>query len=600
MEEALLELGSVLQDRQTHCLVLHGNVYDRIKFGGGEFEDAVDFLTRFEGLVNIVPVCLTFDLFSGLRVRRGDPKEIAQTMGIKEEKPKGENADLVQALKQAKGKKAGMDGNFPSDPLELFPCLDQLFEKSSKGVLLVIDYAETLFPATLENLNNQKQKVLSVCLTKWSRSQAIRKTSHLIVLVTRRVEELDQTIADRIFETHQIRFGKPTEEERTGFLTGRGVEPTISAKVGKVSAGLACKDLDKILPELTAEKDDAKALDIVFSAKRKILRDEYGDILEVMSPRCGFEGIGGLDYMVDELRSVVAAMREGRTSVVPQGILLCGPPGTGKTIIAEAIAKEAGVNFVKPLDIKSMWVGESEKRMSRFHNALKDLAPVAVFSDEWDQAQSQRGGFDGDSGTSRNLFKKMLEIMSDTSWRGKILWLFATNRPDLIDSAMKRDGRCDMRVPFLPPDEKTYALICKAAFKQYPDMKTEITDWKPFVKDCKGWSGANIVELVRRAHVRAYKTGHAKITATDVEWAKNDYMPRLTNNMEVARMTLLSILECSSRELLPPNWEEIRNECCKVLGIELNDSDNDKAGQSRTVGFAADDLSDAKLKEKKG
>lgn len=247
----------------------------------------------------------------------------------------------------------------------------------------------------------------------------------------------------------------------------------------------------------------------------------------------------------------------GYTTLVPQGILFSGPPGTGKTIVAEAFAKEAGVNFVKPMDIQTMWLGESEKRMTKFMDAIKDLTPVVVFIDEFDQNQSSRGAFEGDSGVGRRLFKKMLEIMSDTSLRGKILWIFATNRPDLIDSAIKRPGRCDLIIPFLPPDKHQLALICQAAFKQYPEMKSKVKNWNPYARRCEGYSGAQIIEVIRRAWERANDMGRKFIEDKDMVWAYNDYQPQIQQNSDIERMTLLSLMECSSRDLRPENWKKV-------------------------------------------
>ncbi len=222
-----------------------------------------------------------------------------------------------------------------------------------------------------------------------------------------------------------------------------------------------------------------------------------------------------------------------------------------------AFAKEAGVNFVKPMDIQTMWLGESEKRMTKFMDAIKDLTPLVVFIDEFDQNQSSRGAFEGDSGVGRRLFKKTLEIMSDISLRGKILWIFATNRPDLIDSAIKRPGRCDLIIPFLPPDKHQLALICKAAFKQYPEMKSKIKNWTPYANQCEGYSGAQMVEVIRRGWERANDMGRHSIENEDMTWAYHDYQPQIQQNSDIERMTLLSLMECSSRDLRPENWKKV-------------------------------------------
>jgi len=311
-------------------------------------------------------------------------------------------------------------------------------------------------------------------------------------------------------------------------------------------------------------------------SKARMLSEEQNKIT--------FDDVAGVEEAKEEVGELVEFLRDpskfqklgGR---IPKGVLMTGSPGTGKTLIAEAMAREAGVNFFKLLDLKSMYVGESERRTTRAHNALREYAPGVVFVDEIDQKQRQRGGFDGDSGVSSGLFGKMLEIMSDTSLRGRVLWIFASNRPDLLDPAFKRDGRCDMRVPVLHPDAKQLERICEVARVQYPEIRSEVKSWSPHVEKCKGYNGATMIEVVRRAFVHAKRSGRDVIRDDDMVWACADYRPRLLDQKMIAQMNLLSILECSSNSLLPDNWKQVENESCEVLGIKNSgDATTDSSG----------------------
>lgn len=541
MKNSIEELIETVKSRRSHVLVVSGNVYDEVRVGSQTFADLGEFATSLTS--KTFPNCLSYDLFSGLKVVRGDEKAIAKSMGLSAERNKTDDP-LIAALQQQS--KSAMDRVFPINPLEVFTCLDRFLERTDKPMVLLIDYADSVIPAQNHAGNQPAERILGVALTKWSRNQKIRAAGHLILLITRHKEELDKLLVDRVFETVQVRITKPEEKERAEFFESLRLPKNQAGILAKAASGLSLKDLK-----------DVSGLEQLFAIKRKILGEEYGDLLEIMQTKNGFESIGGLEKPIAKLKEVAQAMREGKTSLAPQGILFMGPPGTGKTVLAEAFAKEAGLNFVKPLDIKSMWVGESERRMSRFLNALKDLAPVVVFIDEFDQNQGQRGGFDGDSGTSRGLFKKMLEIMSDTSLRGKILWIMATNRPDLIDGALKRPGRCDLRIPFLPPDTAQLALICRAAFRQYPEMRSKIESWTPYAEQCFGYSGADMIEVVRRAWEHANACDCDKISEEDMKWACDDYRPQSLNRLEVVRMTLLALVECSSKSLMPDNWETL-------------------------------------------
>ena len=572
MNGVINDFIDIVRDTKSHVVVVHGNVYDHMYSNDHLFSNFQDFLvTLTEGKF---PYCVTYDLFHGMRVVRGSEQMLSKRLGLTSEEKKG-NADmeLIKALKQAK-MVGSSTSQFPVNPLEVFGCMDTFFtstlqpeEKNVWRTVFIIDSADAIFPASLQNTNRQSERVLSVALTSWSRNHTIRDNGHLIVLITRRASDLDETICDRSFESVQIRIPKPNEEERIAFFSTKAeaiplLMPIVKT-LGKITAGLSLKELGTVVQDPTQELDEI--IQSIFVVKRRILKEEYGDILEVITPERGFEALGGLEKPIAKLKRLAKAMREGSTTLVSQGILFMGSPGTGKTVLAEAFAKEAGLSVVKPLDIKSMWLGESERRMSRFIDAIKDLAPVVVFIDEFDQNQGQRGGFDGDSGTSRSLYKKMLEVMSDTSLRGKVLWILATNHPEFIDPAMKRPGRCDLRIPFLPPNEHQLSLICTAAFFQYPDMKHAISDWLLYTRLCHGYNGADMIEVVRRGWEHACEDGRECIEDEDMQWACDDYRPQVSDRIEIMRMSLLALAECSSKNLLPDNWKEVMQEYVEEL-----------------------------------
>lgn len=555
MREVIDNLVSTIRRRKGHLFIVSGNIYDSLKYGSQKFPVFTDFLVTLTE--KKLTQCLYYDLFSGIKIVRGNEERIKQVgLATGEDKNKKDpNAALIMALKQARNSVSA--SKLPVSPPEVFSFFDRILEKTKNPTLIIVDYADSIIPAGLQNLNQLTDKVLSIALIKWSKNRIIREKGHLIFLITRRAGDLDELILDRSFEAVQFRIPKPDEELRKSFFIEKRFETKEALILSRASSGLSLRELEALVDKDFRSINLNDRLDHVFSLKQKVLKDEYSDILDMITPRNGFEAIGGLEKAIAKLKRIASYMREGRTSLVSQGILFMGPPGTGKTVLAEALAKEAGLNFVKPLDIKMMWVGESERRMTRFLDAIKDLAPVVVFIDEFDQNQSQRGGFEGDSGVSRSLFKKMLEIMSDTSLRGRVLWILATNRPDLIDAAIKRPGRCDLRIPFLPPDQEQLALICEAAFYQYPDIKTEVKNWKPHIKCCNGYNGADMIEVIRRAWERAAENSRKAFTNQDMSWALKDYRPQSLDRTQISRMTTLALIECSSRSLIPDNWQEV-------------------------------------------
>ncbi len=565
MSKVLEEMSRAILNRERHLFILSGNIFDFVRVGSKDNKNYFRFLDYLKDVTkdkyqNLV----TYNPFFGITIARGKKEEIVRAMNVGGD-VSGSDDDLEDDNSSEKYKEV----TFYLDPLPSIKIVHNLIHSDKvKNSIIVLDYTEALIAT---NSIEPKKNIIRIALQEWAMDERIHDNGNAIILLTRDVNDLDKSILDRCGCVFVGRIPKPNEKERREFVREMGVPEDVANIFAKTSSGVSLKEISRMVGASKDKNSLDEMLSICFSEKQRILSEEYGDVLTVMNTRLGFEAVGGFEKQIAKLKTVAQHMRAGNTSVVPQGIMFMGPPGTGKTLLAEAFAKEAGVNFIKPSDIKSMWVGESEKRMSKFIDALRDLAPVVVFIDEFDQNQAQRGSFDGDSGVSKALLKKMLEVMSDTSLRGRVLWIFASNRPDLIDPAIKRPGRCDLRIPFLPPDADQLAKICNVAFVQYPDMKVEEKiNWKPYAGTAKEkhYTGADMIEVIRRAWEHAWDENRKVITAEDLEWGIRDYRTQKTDGKEIAKMTLLAINECSSLNLLPDNFKEVSQECQSKLRTE--------------------------------
>ena len=132
------------------------------------------------------------------------------------------------------------------------------------------------------------------------------------------------------------------------------------------------------------------------------------------------------------------------------GYLVCGPVGTGKTFLVECLAGEADVPVVKLKNFRDKWIGSSEGNLEKILRLIRALGRCIVFIDEADQALGRRESGPGDSGLSGRLYSMIAQEMSDTSNRGKVTWVLASSRPDLIEVDLKRPGRIDLKIPILP------------------------------------------------------------------------------------------------------------------------------------------------------
>ena len=287
-------------------------------------------------------------------------------------------------------------------------------------------------------------------------------------------------------------------------------------------------------------------------------------MLEFIYPVISFDDVGGMEKAKNYLiKNIVEPIRAGDLRRVPMGILLCGPSGTGKTLLVNALAKSSGFNCVK-IDmsrILGQYVGESEKNFKKCLLGAQSQEPVIVFVDEIDTAF--RRGDSSDSGVSRNIFSEFLQFTGNTNNRGKIIFIAATNRPDLLDPALKRAGRFDKKIPILLPEEEERAQIFKIMIKKF-GFDTDIEDFLPFAKQTENYTGAEIETVVRKAYEIANEDDveGTVITAAVLNEAISRCRP---STQQVEFMTMLAINECDDKDLLPDRYKTFLDERNKIM-----------------------------------
>jgi SpoVK/Ycf46/Vps4 family AAA+-type ATPase len=153
------------------------------------------------------------------------------------------------------------------------------------------------------------------------------------------------------------------------------------------------------------------------------------------------------------------------------GYLLCGPVGTGKTYLVECLAGEVGVPVVKLKNFREKWIGSSEGNLEKLFRLARALGRCIVFVDEADQALGRRDSGVSDGGLSGRLYSMIAQEMSDTANRGKVMWILASSRPDLIEVDLKRPGRLDLKIPILPTSTQAETAALLAALASRYDLE---------------------------------------------------------------------------------------------------------------------------------
>ncbi|VDM57942.1 unnamed protein product [Angiostrongylus costaricensis] len=291
------------------------------------------------------------------------------------------------------------------------------------------------------------------------------------------------------------------------------------------------EELDKVLTWLQAD-DDPTALEKLGSFHVKM--SDFERALENVQPsakREGFatvpdvswEDIGALSDIRQELEwNILFPVKRPEDFALlgicakPQGILLCGPPGCGKTLLAKAIANETGMNFisVKGPELLNMYVGESERAVRTVFQRARDSSPCIIFFDEIDALCPKRS--QNESSGSARLVNQLLTEMDGIEMRKQVFLIGATNRPDIVDSAILRPGRLDkiLFVDFPSPSDRADILRKSTKNGTHPKISSSVDlDKLAHLPELDGFTGADLAALVHEASIIALK---ARLFSNDV------------------------------------------------------------------------------------
>ncbi|MCI9287114.1 MAG: ATP-dependent zinc metalloprotease FtsH [Clostridia bacterium] len=237
-----------------------------------------------------------------------------------------------------------------------------------------------------------------------------------------------------------------------------------------------------------------------------------------------FKDVAGLDEEKAELVEIVDFLKEPKRfydmgAKIPKGILLYGKPGTGKTLIAKAIAGEAGVPFISMSgsEFIEMFAGLGASRVRKLFEKARKISPCIVFIDEIDAIGSRRTGGSGAESENNQTLNQLLVEMDGFEKNETIIVLAATNRPEMLDKALLRPGRFDRQITIAPPDVKGREEILKIHSKE-KKFANDVT-LKSIAEDTAGYTGAELANILNEAAIIATISKHEAIEQEDIEEA---------------------------------------------------------------------------------
>lgn len=496
---------------------------------------------------------------------------------------------------------------------DLLPSLHLLEQqmRSEPSTAVIVPYADALLPAGDTSFMSQQDRQIYLVFHRWSLDKTLTSGDNITILVTEslnainpgllsnpKVAAIEIPMPDLPTRKRVIAFFAPKLSaqqltlfsERTGGLRtvqlasimasseGHGSNETErralilqllqgtpdaeqrASTLATITAGMTPHEIAKLIePGKTLPVDDPneEVLKVIHSRKREMIEKECAGLIEFIEPKHGLSAVGGHEHIKHELLAIAKNLKAGETTLTPMGLLAVGPMGSGKTFVIKAFLKEAGLSAVALKNFRSKWVGSTEANLERVLATVKAMGPIAVIIDEGDRSFGSGGGGDSDGGTSSRVIARLKEFMAETENRGQVLFVLMTNRPDKLDTDIKRPGRLDRKIPFFYCDSAPErAQVLQAVLSRYGE--TCIATTEEILTLCEslaGYSNADLEALALLA-VELARNQEMPLNAQALQLAAEDFMPPQEQDM-IEFMELLAVSETSRRSMLPKRYRDM-------------------------------------------
>jgi ATPase family associated with various cellular activities (AAA) len=433
-------LADLYESNAANQFIIYGNISDRMvlpatpapRLGG-----LSDFLLG--ALLPRFDVVLSYDLGNGIRVEKG--------------------AEVFS--KWPHFQESQRDWKAPRPAIETltryFRYCANLSRLNQPAVQVgcIVKNADLLVP-TLQGGLDYNLNALASLIRDWSNDTQLADHALASFLLTENLNDLHALVVNNP-RVARVKIDLPGSDQLLeGFRVIAPCYPTALANfaadlpaMAEQLAGATFGAVESVVKTKEHRKEHLASADLAKIKKDLVEKDTNG-LIEFIEPSRTLSDLYGLEKIKKWLRQDIELWKKNDFAALPKGYLLCGPVGTGKTFLVECLAGEASVPVVKMKNFRDKWVGSSEGNLEKIFRLIHALGRCYVFIDEADQSLGRRDSSSGDSGVGGRIYSMLAEEMGSSDNRGRVIWVLASSRPDLIEVDLKRPGRVDVKIPLFP------------------------------------------------------------------------------------------------------------------------------------------------------
>lgn len=540
----------------SSTFILHGNVGDHVMPG-------VSLMSFLKSTLGAKRTLAIYDRGAGFSFALPDHEQRARSIMLPQAQP------AAPAIPNLLGPAAAQQPQqLPADPNGAFAAINRLLrhlpraeDPDDQPTAVIITHAELIVPNAGLAMMPGPDRTLLAQLLDWGRAD--NQLPNPLILITGELPNLHEAIRAATSGYTAVEIPLPDQPTRLAFITWYLAENPVAEmeiatdELAANTASLTLVHVENILLQAKlAGRLERKA---VVALKDEMVKAEYGSLVAILEPT-SFDVVGEMDELKAWCyENVIDPIRTGRSDDCVQGFGLAGPPGTGKTYFISALAGEAHLRAFS-LDvgaIQGSLVGESEKNLQKVLRMARAQAPCLIFIDELDQTDVAARGNGSGNPVAKNLFNQLLKFIGDPGLRGKVVFVVASNRPDIIDPALMRSGRIEEWMPvLLPGEEARRAIIRTQARLQRTAIDENAVTYGAAVTN--KYSAADLASLVRRARKLSRKYGNSAITLADMSEASDTFRPNSIANADY--YTLLAVQACTDETYLPAGLRVLRSD----------------------------------------